>query len=211
MPFNNTIINSENLVAPEWFVNAKAVISTGKGWKKWQKTVSRSVYERILDDIRNFGEKTGVEERLINRFIIKTLDYYIDNGSLQPCKCQYNWELGLFALFKRRIDEAIRRRVRAIEAAARRRERIDALKESQAQTPEDEGGQAEITVNHDADTASCFVGSPAEMPPVIIAGCRDDNYPFRSKFSPSPSEGLYTGDHHSDIAYPFDQPLPFQR
>lgn len=162
MPFNNTSVNPDDLVAPEWFVNAKALISSSKGWKKWPKVVSRPVYERICEDLRLFAEKVGVEERMVTRFKTGTLDYYIEHGTLMPCRFQYNVELGLLALFKRRIDESILRRVRAIRAAALRRERKEALKKMQTQSPDEALQQSGMSAHEESVSSTSAILNPVE-------------------------------------------------
>lgn len=162
MPFNNTSVNPDDLVAPEWFINAKALISSRKGWKKWPKVVTRPVYERICEDLRLFAEKVGVEERMITRFKTKTLDYYIEHGTLMPCRFQYNVELGLLALFKRRIDESILRRVRAIRAASLHRERKDALKKLQTQSNDEALQQSGMSSHEESVYSTSTILNPAE-------------------------------------------------
>ncbi len=142
VPFDDVVFNDEPLFPPAEYVEAYAVISTSRGWKKWPKVISKKVYDRICEDARLCINEFRVKdpEKAYDEFITLTIDYYIDHGTLREGYRQYLWELGLFAIFKRRIDEAIARRARAIRQAALRRQRkleekalqdLQELKESQ--------------------------------------------------------------------------------
>lgn len=130
MPLNQKIRNLRDLIPSPEFTEAYELISSKKGWKKWPKVVSKGVYEHLWLDARNCIGAFGFEERRVNEFMSETIDYYLENGTLKPGYEQYVWELGLFAILKRRIDEAVSRRVRAIRAAALRRERRETAKAS---------------------------------------------------------------------------------
>ncbi len=124
-PFTGYIYTESDLKPTAEFTEALAIISTTKGWKKWSKVISKKVYDRIHDDawqcIATFG--IANPEKTFNDFMRDLVEYYLDHGTLKPDTQYYHWEMGLFAMFKRRIDEAIVRRVRAIRAAQIRRQR----------------------------------------------------------------------------------------
>lgn len=129
----HSVPNPKEIAVPEWYAEAVAVISTSKTWKKWSRPVSKKFYEQLLGDIRNSFSAMGLDCKALGFFITDTIDYYIDHGTLKPTYSQYIWELGLFHAFKRRIDEAIVRRCRAIARAAARRARIETESETETE------------------------------------------------------------------------------
>lgn len=130
----HSVCNPKDVVAPQWYSEAVALISTSKSWKKWSRPVSKKFYARLLEDIGSAFSAMGLEQKALDFFITDTIDYYIDHGTLKPAYSQYVWELGIFHAFKSRIDEAITRRSRAIAGAASRRARLEAAKPSSAPT-----------------------------------------------------------------------------
>lgn len=123
MNFDNTVKNPSDLKASEEFIEAKALISSGKGWKKWDKTITQAVYDRICEDARAAIEAFGLPESEWQYFKRDVIDYYIEHGTLMPGNKQFTWELVIFNLLRRDIDAAIRRRYRIMLAAHRRREK----------------------------------------------------------------------------------------
>ncbi len=124
-PFDNAVHNPAQLSPTPEFTDALALISASKGWRKWPKIISKKVYDRIREDAWAAIEQFGVPEpqKALNDFMTETVDYYLSHGTLQPNFLQYFWETALFGMFKLQIDAAVNRRVRALRAAGRRRER----------------------------------------------------------------------------------------
>ncbi len=131
-PFEEMVFTDDNVTPSAEFIEAKSLISSGKGWKKWPKIISKPVYEKIRDAVRICidGFHLPDTKTAFDKFMLYVIDYYLEHGTLRPGYGQRLWELGLFAIFKRRIDEAIARRVRCIRAAALRRERREMAEKS---------------------------------------------------------------------------------
>lgn len=132
MKFNDSIYNPDVLEPTEEFKEAYALISTCKSWKKWNKIVTKPVYERIREEARMAIESFGLDVRFFNDLMRDTIDYYLEHGTLKPKYQQFNWEMGLLAIFKKEIDAAWRRRYRAMLAAAKRRENKAASRQHDA-------------------------------------------------------------------------------
>lgn len=127
--FMTEIHNPMTLSTPsEEFSLAYALISTSKSWKKWSKPISKKVYDQICEEAREAIAAFGLQDRYHTGFIRNVIDRYLDHGALKAGSCRYAWEVGLFAVFKRRIDAAVRRRYRAMLAAAKRKPFRSALK-----------------------------------------------------------------------------------
>lgn len=113
-----------NLSAPSVeFIEAYRLISACKSWRRWRRPVSRAVYKRVCDDARNAARCFGVSETETLRFISHVIDHYIDHGTIASGFNLSEWQAAIFVILKRRIDEAVGRRRKAIMAAARRKER----------------------------------------------------------------------------------------
>ncbi len=173
-PFTGYTYTDSDLKPTPEFSEAFSLISSSKGWKRWPKIISKKVYERIHDEawqcITTFAVPTP--QWRFKDFMRDLIDYYLAHGTLKPDNQYYFWELGLFAIFKRRIDEAIRRRVRAIRAAAVRRLKLQSIQA--AETPAAETPAAETPA---AETPAVSDTIPQEEKPERDAGLLQDAVP----------------------------------
>lgn len=184
MPFTNSIHNEELLTPSAEFIEAKSLISAGRGWKKWPKLISKSAYERVCTDARNCLETIGVREKAIGHFLHETIDHYLEYGTLKPKYMQFMYELGLFVIFKRMIDEAISRRVKAIKAAALRKARKESekLNSEVANAPEEslkseKTGTTEHEPETSANTQPTISATSMSESPEALTGCSRDCLP----------------------------------
>lgn len=160
MPFNTTICNAGPATPSAEFLEAYSVISSAKGWKKWPRIISRSVYDRIREDVCNCILAFGLDEAVAEAYMHNIIDFYLENGVLEPGRSLAKWELGIFTIFKRVIDSAISRRVKAIKAAAVRKARNKAAKVAVTDTKDEIRAEHHERNTEESDTHNQPYGSP---------------------------------------------------
>lgn len=107
--------------ASKEFRQALALISSSKSWRKWQKPVSKSAYEKICQDAREGVLAFGLTDEQADKFIENYIDFYLGNGYIDPAQSLNPFYLGIFATLRRQIDESIARRYKAMLRASQRK------------------------------------------------------------------------------------------